>query len=218
MSLAGSVEAELVISGARGRTALQSLLLGSVSETLVSEGPCPVLVVRQPITELRTILVAVHAPHDADRLAETCLRLPLPPSTRIVVVTASAPRPFEKPGHQPFAPGRVEALLEVWAESERDEAELAGQRFGARVVAADPDRTVEARIARGEVRPSSLEARADVVPALLEEAEALDASLIVVGAREHRGLVARLGLGSVSRKLVRRSSRAVLIVREVSGG
>lgn len=212
--LARSVEAELLIAGARGHTALECLLLGSVSEALVTEAPCPVLIVRAPVTELRTVIVALRTPDDADRLAEACLRLPLPTTTRLVAVTASAPRPIASPGRQPFAPGEVETLLAAWAEDDRVEAELAGQRFVERVRAGDPGRTVETRVIRGELHPSVMEPRADVVPALLAEAKALDASLMVVGAREHHGLTARLGLGSVSRKLVRRAPMAVLVVRE----
>ena len=37
---------------------------------------------------------------------------------------------------------------------------------------------------------------------------------VIVGAREHRGLAARLGLGSVSRKIVRRAPMSVLVVRD----
>ena len=44
LALARSVEAELLIAGARGHTALECLLLGSVSEALVTEAPCPVLI------------------------------------------------------------------------------------------------------------------------------------------------------------------------------
>jgi nucleotide-binding universal stress UspA family protein len=82
--------------------------------------------------------------------------------------------------------------------------------------AGDPQRVVETRVVRGELRPSAFEDRADVAPALLAEAESLGADLIVVGARERPGFTARLGLGSVSRKLVRRAPMAVLVVRDVS--
>jgi nucleotide-binding universal stress UspA family protein len=176
-----------------------------------------VLIVREPVTDLRTVLVALRTPDDADRLAEVCLRLPLPSATRLIAVTASAPGPLVRPGHQPFAPGQLEGLLEAWAEDDRAEAELAGQRFVERVRAGNPGRTVEARVIRGELIPSGIESRADIALALLAEAAAVDAALIVVGAREQHGLAARLGLGSVSSKLVRRAPTAVLVVRETPG-
>jgi nucleotide-binding universal stress UspA family protein len=211
-----ALEAQLIVAGARGHTALHELLLGSVGEALVTEAPCPVLIVRRPVTDLTTVLVAVRTLEDADRLAEACLRLPLPPATRLVAVSASAPQPAVRPGHQPFAAGKLEALLETWAVDEGAELEAAGQRFIERIRAEDPERPVAARIVRGELSPSAVEARADIAPALLAEAEALDASLIVFGARERHGLTARLGLGSVSRKLVRRAPMAVLVVREAA--
>ena len=37
-----------------GRSGIQALLLGSVSETLVNEAPCPVLLVRSPVAEVST--------------------------------------------------------------------------------------------------------------------------------------------------------------------
>jgi nucleotide-binding universal stress UspA family protein len=79
--------------------------------------------------------------------------------------------------------------------------------------AGDPDRSVTTRVVHGALHPSAFESRADVAPALLAEAEALKANLIIVGTGEHPGFAAELGLGSVSRKLVRRASMAVLVVR-----
>jgi nucleotide-binding universal stress UspA family protein len=214
LSLATSARAQLILAGARGRTELQTLLLGSVSEALLPEAPCPVLIVRRPVTDLSTVLVAVRTSEDADWLAETCLRLPLPATTRLVAATVSAPRPSVKPGHQPFAPGRVEAMLDEWAEDDRREAEAAGARFVDRIRAVAPGRPAEARVVHGALSPSLVEARADVAPTLMAEAEGLDASLIVVGARERHGPTVRLGLGSVSRKIVRRAPTAVLVVRD----
>jgi nucleotide-binding universal stress UspA family protein len=213
LALAREADAELVIAGARGRTVLECLLLGSVSEALVTEAPCPVLIVREAVAEIGVVLVALRTPDDADRLAGACLRLPLPPATRLIAATASAPLPAGSPTARPFAPGQAEALFAAWDEAERAGAEAAGERFVERMRAGDPRRDVTARVVRGELRPSAFEARADVAPALLAEAAALGADLIVVGAREQPGVAARLGLGSVSRKLVRRAPMAVLVVR-----
>jgi nucleotide-binding universal stress UspA family protein len=215
LSLARSVDAELVIAGARGRSVLECLLLGSVSEALVTEAPCPVLIVREPVREIGTVLVALRTAADAERLADACLRVPFPATAQLVAVTATAPRPIGSDAGRPFPPGKVEAMLEAWADAERAEVEAAGLRFLERVRAGDPDRAVAARVVRGELDPSVFESRADVAPALLAEAAALGADLIVVGAREQPGLTAWLGLGSVSRKLVRRAPTAVLVVRGV---
>lgn len=213
LSLARSTNAELIIAGARGRTALERLLLGSVSEALATEAPCPVLIAREEVAAIRVVLVALRTAGDADRLAKACLRLPLPAATHVVAVTGGAPRLPVASGSRPVAPGKSEALLEARDEAERAEAEVAGARFVEQMKAGHPDRAVSARVIRGDLRPSGFEARADIAPALLAEAKALGADLIVVSAREQTGVTARLGLGSVSRKLVRRAPRAVLVVR-----
>jgi nucleotide-binding universal stress UspA family protein len=218
LALLRSTGAELAIAGACGRSALGELLLGSVSEALVTEAPCPVLVVRRPVTDVATVVVGVSTAADAELLADVCVRLPLPAATRLVAVAASAPQPATPAGRQPFAPGQIEAVLDAWSEGEHAQLADAGHRFVGRIQGEAPGRPVEARIARGELIPSMLEARADIAPTLLAEAEALNADLIVVGAREHRGLPVRLGLGSVSRKIVRRAQMAVLVVRSAQVG
>lgn len=214
LSLARTTHAELIIAGARGRTALGSLLLGSVTEALAAEAPCPVLIVRDAISELQVVVVVVRTVADAERLAQACLTLPLPTTTKIIAVTAGAPRPQGDDARDLLTNREVGALLEAWDKAEQAETRAAGERFIERMQAGDPGRSVTARVIHGTLRPSAFESRADVAPALLAEAEALAADLIIVGAREHSGLAARLGLGSVSRKLVRRASSAVLVVRE----
>jgi nucleotide-binding universal stress UspA family protein len=50
MDVAKEQHADLIIMGTHGRTGLPHLLLGSVAERLVRLAPCPVLVVRPPVT------------------------------------------------------------------------------------------------------------------------------------------------------------------------
>ena len=214
LAQAEEVGADMIVAGARGRTLLRGILLGSVSEALASEAPCPTLIVRRAPRAVATVLAAVRAPDDADRLADACLRLPLPPEARVAAVTVSAPLPLVRPGHDPFTASKLDVLLREWAEEDRAEAAEVGRRFVARIRAAAPDRHVEAHAARGQVNPTLFDARGDVAPTLLGEAAARDASLVVVGARERRGLTRRLGLGSVSRALVRRIPSAVLVVHD----
>jgi nucleotide-binding universal stress UspA family protein len=47
MGIAEEWEADLIVVGSHGRTGISKLLLGSVSEALVTNAPCPVLVVKR---------------------------------------------------------------------------------------------------------------------------------------------------------------------------
>jgi len=44
--LAGMVHADLIVMGSRGRSALKSLLLGSVSASILRQAKCPVFIVK----------------------------------------------------------------------------------------------------------------------------------------------------------------------------
>lgn len=46
INLAGEENVEMIVVGSLGKTGLEHLLLGSVSEEVVKKSPCPVLVVR----------------------------------------------------------------------------------------------------------------------------------------------------------------------------
>jgi nucleotide-binding universal stress UspA family protein len=48
VNLATAERAELIIMGTHGRTGLNRLLLGSVTERVIRFAPCPVLTVRKP--------------------------------------------------------------------------------------------------------------------------------------------------------------------------
>src|SRR4029453_17474056 len=48
VNLATDERAELIIIGTHGRTGLNRLLLGSVTERVIRFAPCPVLTVRKP--------------------------------------------------------------------------------------------------------------------------------------------------------------------------
>jgi nucleotide-binding universal stress UspA family protein len=49
--LSQAADARLLVVGARGRAAFPGMLLGSVAEYCVRNGPCPVVVVRTPVSQ-----------------------------------------------------------------------------------------------------------------------------------------------------------------------
>jgi nucleotide-binding universal stress UspA family protein len=186
--------AELAVAGARGHSVVYDLLLGSVSEGLVTEAPCPVVIVRDhPWPDMGgTVLVAAGRHDDVGRLAGAVLRLPMSGGTRVVVAAVKAvlvPDPAaEMEAGQPVAPGAAEVLA-------------------GRLRAAAPGWSVETCVLTG-----------DVAGELMRKATELTADLIAIGARERGGLIGWLGLGSVARKLVRRAGCSVLVVRGRASG
>ncbi len=79
------------------------------------------------------------------------------------------------------------------------------ERLAAHLSANSAGHTVDSRSLTG-----------DVAGELVETATAISADLIVTGARARHGMRARLGLGSVSRAIVRRAGCSVLVVRSGS--
>jgi nucleotide-binding universal stress UspA family protein len=203
LALASEVAADLIAAGARGRSGVRELLLGSTSEGLVTEASCPVLIVRQTPPVLSEVLIAAATPEDAERLTEAALALPLAPSVRIVAATVV------RSGQDLSAPAEEAADPEV--DRLHDALRQLGADEGATAQAAI-DRIVALARARGH-ETEALVLRGDAGDTLLQTAAERGTCLIVVGAREHSGIGGWLGLGSVSRKLVRRTGSAVLVVR-----
>ncbi|MEM4405744.1 MAG: universal stress protein [Candidatus Methanomethylicaceae archaeon] len=48
VKIAEELKVDLIVIGARGRSRLREILMGSVANTVVNNAPCPVLVVRPP--------------------------------------------------------------------------------------------------------------------------------------------------------------------------
>jgi nucleotide-binding universal stress UspA family protein len=152
---------------------LGAFVLGSVSEALVQNSPCPVLIVRGGAWAAPPrVLVAIGPDDTPEHLGDAVLRLPLPQESRVVVASVA-----EDGGGQ-------------------------AERLAAHLTAGAPGGAAESRSLEG-----------DVADELLRTASEIQADLIVAGARARSGLRANLGLGSVSRALVRRAECSVLVVR-----
>lgn len=202
LALASEVQADLIAAGARGRHGVRELLLGSTSEGLVTEASCPVLIVRQTPPVLSEVLIAAATPEDAERLTAATLALPLPPSIKIVAATVVRSGQDLPPVQEAGDP-EVERLHDALRQLGDDEGATAQAAI---------ERIVALTQARGYAT-EALVLRGDAGDTLLETAAERGTCLIVVGARERSGLGGWLGLGSVSRKLVRRTGSAVLVVR-----
>jgi len=189
--------ADLVLVGARGRSALAHVLLGSAAERVMRISDCPVLVVPErgqapPRLPLRKVVVAVDFSPPARRALEFALRLgealgrpeivllyahyvPVEIETIVGAEVAQALDAVENRPHK---------QLEEWSHALGGE----GWRVRCRVVHERPE------------------------DAIVKLAEAEDADLITLGVHGHVPLAAAL-LGSVAQRVVRRASCPVGSVR-----
>ncbi len=186
LSMADS--ADLLVVGSRGLNRFAALLLGSVSETLASHSTCPVAVVRASATGSGPVVVGV-APDEPREPVEFAFA---EAERRGVPVRAVRgwldPQPL--PGHVVPPPREV---------AERDQAERE-DLAAVLVPVRESFPTVPVRIEVGLAEPESL----------LVDASG-QASLLVVGARRHRGRFA-LPLGRVARRALHHARCPAVVV------
>jgi len=143
------------------------------------------------------VLFATDGSRSADRARDLISRLPWPDGTRFAVITALEARGelFSAPWMAAMPPelDAVETEYLRHAELTLDDAERTLER---------PGRSVERLTLRG--RPAS---------AIVEEARAWKADLVVLGNRGH-GPIASMVLGSVSAEVVDHAPCPVLVVRQ----
>lgn len=181
-----SRDADLLVVGSRGRTALAETLLGSVASYCVKHSPVPVAVIPDEAPTsgpLSTIVVGV----DGSPNSEAALRWAIAhvePEGRIVALGVYAPTGVQ--GAETADPNETEMRRRV------------EDSTGACLRRAGLSRDVEIRIAPGDPRTE--------LPRAAEEAD-----LVVVGSRGHRA-VAYLVLGSVATALTHHPTVATVVV------
>jgi nucleotide-binding universal stress UspA family protein/GNAT superfamily N-acetyltransferase len=190
--------AELIVLGSRGMGRIESMLLGSVSAEVVDHAPCPVLVARSDTVD--RILLATDGSATAglaiDHLADRdyLARLPIEVVTVAPDVVARAPISAPEVGAEALRGYQLEL------DDARRQAEAIAAAAAARLLA-------EGRTARWSITVG------DPAHEIIEAAERLHCSLVVLGSRGLTGL-RRLFLGSVARNVLLHTTASVLIVRE----
>jgi nucleotide-binding universal stress UspA family protein len=189
--------ADLIVVGARGHSAVERLLVGSVSSEVVDQAPCPVLVVRTP--RFARVLLATDGSTDGSAAAAFLgtSRIFGEPAVKVLSVV--------DPG-MPWWAGISPVDGAVAADAYASVLDAAAQH--AREVASATAASLEAEHVVAEASPRGGEVGSTIV------AEATDwqADVVVLGTRGH-GLLHRALVGSTSRHVLHHAPMSVLIVR-----
>jgi nucleotide-binding universal stress UspA family protein len=189
---------DLVVLGARGLSAVESFLIGSVSLGVARHARCSVLVCKGRARPIRTATLGL----DGSLHAKSALRffssLPLPSDLRVRLVGVVEPLRYPT-----TAPEMLSGSLRAaWNEYHDD------RRRSLQAVLDTAAREIGARIGEiGAATPTGAPAEM-----ILKDAAQHASDLIVVGARG-LGVLKRIALGSVSESVLRHATCPVLIIR-----
>ncbi len=201
---------DLVALGTKGLTGMKRFLLGSVSEWMLYDAPCSVLVVRgRPQWSMASnarglhVLLAMDGSTDSWKAVALLKTLKLPGTSRLTILHV-----VEKPAGLKtleWVSGRMDATIfsedcrrtgrqagtQLLEETQRD---LRGEAF-----------EVDTKLTEGHAADEILKAAQDV-----------RADLIVVGSKGVTGFRRMMMLGGVSHKVVRHAPCSVLVARNVN--
>jgi len=195
---AESSKADLIVVGSRGRHALKSALLGSVSAEVVDRAPCPVIIARG--STLRKAIFAEDGSETAAAGARFLAGSSALSDLEVRVVTVvDAPFPSVLNGSDAAIGtyAAIQAYYDSLPALREATAKIAQERAGA-LVAAGLNATSEVR--EGNVADNLIAAAAEA-----------HADCIVIGSHGRTGLT-RLFLGSVARAVLFNAPCSVLIV------
>ncbi len=188
------LKAGLIIMGSRGLSDIQGFLLGSVSRQVASTAACPVLVVKQPMSKLLHVALAVDDSKPSRAAAKFLRSRILPESAAVTILTS------------------VESPVTDFAAQYLSESQLAELKRPVMERA-----TALVNDLRGEFIKEGYSVVTQVqmnhaIDTIVKYVEANHDQLLVIGSRDLTKSE-RLHLGSVSESLLRHVPCSVLIVR-----
>jgi nucleotide-binding universal stress UspA family protein len=199
---------DLVVLGTKGLSGMKRFLLGSVSEWVLYDAPCSVLVVRgRPQEAAATssrglhVLLAMDGSSDSWEAVALLKTLKFPRSSRLTILHV-----VEKPA----------ALITMaWVSAQMDATQFAeecrrtGQEAGAKLL-----EETQRDLIGEELEVDTKLAEGHAADEILKVAQEVQADLIVVGTRGMTELRRVMMLGGVSHKVVRHAECSVLVVRK----
>lgn len=190
VDLANAEAVGLIVLGARGHTAWEALLLGSISQAVTHHAHCPVLIVRGDPQGFHRILVGSDGSDHAVRAIQASVEVAEACQASLTVLNA-----FDPLAPQPLVPARDVVSGEHEAHLLSAVADQAAPILQARSLPVD--------VVQEAGRPAE---------AVLSYAEREGCDLIVLGGRGLGGF-RRLLLGSVCDNVLRHALCSVLVVR-----
>jgi len=198
---------DLVVLGTRSYSKMTGFLLGSVSQWVLQEAPCSVLVARnhprKNLNDRRVkLLLATDGSLDAQAAIDFVNAVELPPSSHVTILHVMQKQVYE-----------TELALRMSRKDEEAFAKLAEELFKARGregakllkdtrrALSFPDLHIDEQLVYGNAAVE-----------ILKSARNMRADLIVVGSRGLSG-IKRMFLGSVSNKIVHRAGCSVAVIR-----
>lgn len=198
---------DLVVVGSRGYSKATGFLLGSVSQWVLQEAPCSVLIARPMARGKKAppgmnLLLAIDGSADSRTAVDFVKNLVLPPSSQITILHVVKKHVFE-----------TEQALMTDSKKEKKFAQLAEEllairgREGAKLLKqtrkalGSPDLQIQERLAFGNPGDE-----------ILKAVRYVRADLVVLGSRGSTG-VKRVFLGSVSNKVAHSVGCSVAVIR-----
>ena len=188
------LKADLILMGSRGLSDIQGFLLGSVSRQVAATAPCPLLVVKHPLTALLRVSIAVDDSKPS-RAAARFLRSRILPESSMVTILTSMESPV------------TDFAARYLSESQLAELKRPVMERATRLVNGLRDEFIKDGFS--VVTQVQMD---HVIDTIVKHVEASHDQLLVIGSRELTKSE-RLYLGSVSESLLRHAPCSVLIVR-----
>ena len=192
------MKADLMVMGCRGLSDIKGFLLGSTSRQVAAIAPCPLLVLKQPLTRLSRVTLAVDDSKPS-RLAARFLRNRLLPDTATLTILTSLESPVTDLATRYLSESQLAALTAP-----------AMERAAALMTRLHDEFLKDGYAVTTAVRMDH------VIDTIVKQVEADRSDLLVIGSRELTKSE-RLHLGSVSETLLRHAPCSVLIVRGTRG-
>jgi nucleotide-binding universal stress UspA family protein len=190
------LDADLLVVGPHGLGRIDSILLGSVSQSLLQSMPTSILVSREPVRVPERVLLAFDGSPNSMAAARLLAKFPLPPEARIDVLNSTGTRAGR------LAPLGAAELRDLDVLAEQHAAEVIRQAVD---VLRAAGRTATPQVRHGDPKHD-----------ILAAAHELESDLIVVGARGIGGFRGMI-LGSVSRAVSKAAPCSTLVAAHRAG-